>query len=353
MGLGVSIAVDGNVDAELSDAATVEVHERMGRTTTFRLTYPVDIDGGDLPLLTDERLGPGSKVAVLVPLGDKTHCLVQGPVCAQRIHLMHGGAGSYVEVEGSDSSVTMDREDNATVWDSTSDSDAVSTLIGQYEMDADVDDTAGVRDEDKHALVQRSTDLAFIRRLASRNGFIFWVTADSNGTETAHFKAPPFDQDPGQTLTINLDQPSLASIELHWDVERATSALADQLDLNDLSDIDGDIEDSSLAALGSDTLADITGDTRSAHLAVPVDDSGDLQARGQALLAESTAFVVANTETTVAALNDIVRAHTVVRLDGLGTRHSGSYFVSSVRHVITAEQHRMELELLRNAWGTS
>ena len=46
-----------------------------------------------------------------------------------------------------------------------------------------------------------------------------------------------------------------------------------------------------------------------------------------------------------------MRAHTVVELQGAGIRHSGKYFVGGVRHTIDADRHRMELELLRNAWG--
>ncbi len=46
-----------------------------------------------------------------------------------------------------------------------------------------------------------------------------------------------------------------------------------------------------------------------------------------------------------------MRAHTVVEVNGAGTRHSGKYFVAGVRHTIDSESYLMELELLRNAWG--
>lgn len=353
MGLGVTVAVNGTADDQLSGAAEVEVHERMGRTTTFRLTYALDIAGGDLPLLTDSRLDPGSILSVLVPWNDATICLVKGPVHAQRVRVVHGGAGSQLDVEGGDTTLRMDREDRARVWDSEHDSDAVSTIVGQYGLTADVTDTQGTRSEEKHALVQRSSDLAFVRRLADRNGSLFWVTADGEGNETAHFKPAPFDGEPAKTLNINLDPPAFATLDLSWDVERATSTLAAQVDLSDLGDIDGAVEKSSLALLGAQGLATITGDTRDMHLAAPVDDAGDLQARGQGALTDSTAFVSATGETTLAALGHIARAHTVVKLDGLGTRHSGKYFVASVTHTITDQEHRMRLQLIRNAWGAA
>ena len=44
-------------------------------------------------------------------------------------------------------------------------------------------------------------------------------------------------------------------------------------------------------------------------------------------------------------------AFDLLELDGAGSRHSGNYLVAGVRHTIDAGGHRMELELLRNAWG--
>ena len=35
---------------------------------------------------------------------------------------------------------------------------------------------------------------------------------------------------------------------------------------------------------------------------------------------------------------------------GAGGRHSGKYFVASVKHTIDGAEHRMAAELLRNAW---
>lgn len=353
MPLGVTVAVDGSADDELSAASAIEVQERMGETTTFRLRYPLNIDDKDFPLLTDDRVKPGAVLSILVPSGDEMISLVKGPVRVQRCHFVHGGAGSYVDVEGGDTSITMDREDQAKVWDSDLDSDAVSTIISDYSLDDDVDSTDGHHDEDKHTLVQRSSDLAFVRRLARRNGFLFWITSDKDGNETAHFKKPPFDADPELTLTINLDSPSMETLDLDWDVERPTTALATELDLNDLSSIDGEVDEGgSLALLGASSLSDITGDTRSVHLRAAVDDSGDLQARGQGALLEATTFIHATCRTTVGVVSAPVRAHTVVKLDGIGSRHSGKYFVAGVRHTINELEYRMDIELLRNAWGS-
>jgi hypothetical protein len=353
MGLGIAIEVGGTADADLANATWVEVNERMGETTTYRIRYDFDVSDGDFPLLADGRIDAGSELSVVEPVGGDNNCLVKGPVTAHQIHIAHGGTGSWVDVHGADTSVTMDRESKATLWTDVSDSDAVQSILSNYGLTPDADDTDAQHMEDKHALVQRDTDLQFVRRLARRNGFLFWITCDGDGNETAHFKRPPLDGDDGPDLIINLDSNNLQWFELEWDVERPTSAAAADVDLSDESDIDGSVEQSPLDPLGAQALSDIVTDTRSVHLIAPVDDAGDLQSRSEGALIDAGWFIRARCETTLTALQQLVRAHTVVNVRGLGSRHSGKYFVAAVKHTIDEAEHRMEIELVRNAWESA
>jgi hypothetical protein len=349
----LAIKVGDTADAQLALASVVEVLERMGEPTTFRMRYEVDITSGDLPLLKDGRLDPGSVIQVLSVIDGIADCLVKGPVHAQQIRLLHGGTGSYLDVLGTDTSVVMDREVKAKVWDSVRDSDVFDQIVAPYGLAPDAQDTPAVHAEAKHTLVQHDSDLRFVRRLARRNGCLFWLTADALGVETAHFRRPPLDGAPSAKLAINLDPPNLNALDISWDVERPSSAVGWALDLGDKSQIDGSVTRSPQKLLGDKSLADTTGDTRSVLIAAPVDDAGDLKSRGEAALVESDFFVTVAGETTVHALGAVLRTHTMVQLQGTGTRHSGPYFVSSVRHLIDATTHRMEFELVRNGWGAA
>lgn len=351
MGLGIAIAVSGLPDPELADASWVEVYERMGETTTYRLRYDIDISEGDLPMLVNDRIGPGSTLSVIAPVDGRINCLVKGPVTGQQIHLKHGGAGSFVEVSGADTSITMDRETKTTLWSDLTDSAAVTMILGQYGYIPDVDSTSAGHFELKHTLLQRDTDLRFVQRLARRNGFLFWTTCNALGIETAHFKRPPVDGDSVSDIVINLETNTVGELDIHWDAERPTSVVAAQLDLGDKSDIDGAVDKSPLKSLGAQALNEIASEARSVHIAAPVDDAGDLQSRGEGALIEAGWFIRATCQTTTHALNAVIRAHTLVNLRGAGSRFSGKYFVSGVRHTIDAVGHRMDLELVRNGWG--
>src|SRR5262249_33579702 len=155
--------------------------------------------------------------------------------------------------------IKLDREDKAVAWSDVTDSSAVSEILSQAGLTADVDSTDASHVETKHTLIQRETDLAFLRRLARRNGNLLWITCDESGEETAHFKRPPLDKQAECDLIINLTDPrsNITSLEISWDVERPTKADAAELDLNSKSEIDGSVENSPLTALGGTGLADI------------------------------------------------------------------------------------------------
>jgi len=353
MASGFSLLFNDQPNETLGNAALVEVHERIGETTFFRLRYPLDIADGDLPLLKEEALSAGAKIAVMVPVDAGVVCLVKGMVRGQEFHLEHGGEGSLLDVVGGDSTLAMDREDKALLWPDLTDSDAVSTIVAQYGFTPDVETTSTGHLEAKHALVQRDTDLAFVRRLAARNGFLFWLTCDvASGAETAHFKPAPFDDEPSAELVLNLSDPpaNVSGLSVTWDVEAPAGASAAQIDLNSLDTLDGSMDSSDRAALASQRFSALGTSPRSLHLAVPVDDSGDLQARSLGALAEAELFIRASGQTTAQSLGKVLRAHTIVKLRGAGSRHSGNWLCSSVKHLIGAVEHRMEFELVRNGW---
>ena len=351
MGLGAAITVDGQTDVELAEAAAVEVYEQIGEPATFALHYPVSIEEADLPRLIDSRLDPGKEIAIYVPVASGAECLIKGPVHAQQIHFEHGGAGSTVAVIGSDSSIMMDRETRTVQWADVTDDAAVSTILGNYSYTPDLESTNGSHSEAQHTLIQRDSDLRFVRRLAARNGFFFWVTCDANGVEAAHFKRIVLDGEPAAKLVINIDPPNLQSLDISWDVERPTSVIGAQLDLGTLENIDGAVPQTPLTILGTQSLSAIASDTRSVHILAPADDAGALQARGEGALVESDWFIRATCTTSLHELGGLVRSHTVVELQGVGTRYSGYYLVAAVHHRIDAAKHQMDVTLLKNGWG--
>ena len=352
MARGVAIRVNGAPDETATAATAVNITECVGQPTYFTLEYPFDTADGDFPLLKEGRLGPGSELAVFVSTGGTSECLAKGPVYGQKIHFSHGGSGSTLSVQGGDSLVKLDRENKAVAWADLTDSSAVSSILSQAGLAADVETTQAGHLESKHTLIQRETDLSFIRRLARRNGFHFWITCDESGVETAHFKRPALDGAPACDLVINLTdpRPNVTSLDISWDLERPTQTDSTELDLNSKSDITGAVQQSPLTPLGGVGFSQIASEPRTAHVSAPVDDSADLQARSEGTLIDASFFLRASGSTTASVLGKVLRSHTLVNVRGAGTRHSGVWFCSRVRHSIDADEHRMDFDLIRNGW---
>ena len=352
MSLGVALSLDGIADPSLGTPDTIDVVEAVCEPASYRLRFPVQISEGDLPMLTDARFAQGSDLGVIVPAGDSKALLVRGPVVGQHAVIVQGGGGSTVDVIGADQSIRMSRENKAALWADQTDSAAVLAVLGNYGFTPDVSTTSTLHAELKHALVQRESDLDFIWRLARRNGFWFWLSFDATtGLATAHFKRPPADAEPALELRINVPQPNIDQVSLDFNVERAVSVSLSQLDLSSKEDIDGSAERSPLTGLAAKALADIATETRKQHFAVPVDDAGDLTARGEAALIDHGWFVEARVQAKASLLKNVIRAHTVVKLTGLGSRHSGNYLVARVAHHIDAADHTMTADLIRNGWN--
>jgi len=79
MAQSVTIRVNGSTDATVAAATLVQVTERVGQSTQYRIEYSLDIAEGDFPLLKG-KLGPRAELEVLSVTDDATECLVKGPI---------------------------------------------------------------------------------------------------------------------------------------------------------------------------------------------------------------------------------------------------------------------------------
>lgn len=351
MSLGAAVLQNGLPDPTLPIPGSVQVVESLHRPTTYRLRYEFNSADGDFPLLVEDRLGPESELAVMVMVDTTPKFLVNGPVTRQEITVLNGGQGSTLDVIGGDPSIAMDREDKAKVWSNVTDSLAVTAVLADYKLAPDVTPTTTLHTELKHVLVQRETDLRFVRRLARRNGFWFWITSEAPGIDVGHFKRPDFAGPPDVELKLNVGEPNVDKVTLEWDTERPVQASLKQLNLSDKSVIDGSVRRSPLSGLAEKALADVITKCRQTHLVVPVDDAGDLTARAEAVLIDAGWFVSARVSVRLSVLKKLVRTHMLARLIGLGSRHSGTYVVSQVIHDIDPNEHLMTIDLARNGWN--
>lgn len=353
MPLGCEVLPHGVPDPSMPQPARVEVVEAVGASTTYRLFYDFHIEGGDLPLLNEARLGPEAEIALRVPDGDALAVLVRGPVTQQRISIVTGGEGSVLEVIGADLTVELAREHKVNVWPSVTDAAAITELLSAAGLVPKVNlPSTVVHVETKSALVQREPDLHLIRRLARRNGCWLWLEYDPVAAiATARVERPPVDALPAVQLHLAGATRNIEQATIEWDIERVVATDALSRDVFGATDMDGATERSPLSPLAGLALADIATKPRRARLTMPVDDAGDLMVRSEAALIEQGWFVSVALRVSARVLKQVVRAHSVVELTGAGARHSGKYMVARVAHRIDDDDHWMDVALVRNGWN--
>jgi len=347
-------------DKLLTQLSELEVEENADMPGAIQLRLPVDAtDDGDLSFVSDTRFAPFVNIAVVAtPGGGDPQCIFDGYVLSHKLHLETGTTNSTLEVWGQDASWLMNLEEKTREWTDVTDAAVAASVFGAYGVSPSPDNSADdspSHTEDGHTLMQRATDIQFLRMLAGRNGKLCRVAcADKPGQRTGYFAKPKLDGDPVATLTLNdPDAWNVTALNIEWDATRPTAVSARQVLFNDDSQggVSGDASDSGLALIDQRGLAEFTGKAMTVILTAPVDDGGELTMRARALLRESGWFVRCEGEADTARLNAVLRVNTIVEIGGLGTLHSGKYYVWSVRHSISAESHRMKFVLLRNAVG--
>jgi phage protein D len=390
--LGSSYQITFNGQAATPDfynaVAKLEVEENMDLPGAMQINLPVSRSAsGDLTYVSDSTLQPMVNVAVVIypptgglangPDGDAAtsiagaaggaaaagsgpQCIFDGYILSHKLHLESGTTNSTLTVWGQDASWLMNLTENVKEWVDVTDADAANAIFGDYGItpdDGNTDDDSPSHTEDGHTLMQRASDIQFLRNLARRNGKICRIAcADQPGVRTGYFASPSLDGDPVATLSItDPTNWTVNALDLEWDVSRPSSVIARQALFTD-SDPDGaiaDTSDSGLPLLSDQGLADFSDDSMTVVLTAPVDDAGELSLRAQSLLREAGWFVRCEGESDLARLGTVLRVGSIVALQGAGAVHSGNYLVWSVRHSIGPVDHTMKFVLVRNAVGAA
>jgi len=369
-------------DADLySSIVTLEVEESMDLPAALQLKLPVSrTASGEYTYLSDGRYQPLANLSIIAAPGSggaaatldgvqdavasafgaspAAQCIFDGYALSHKIHLEGGTTNSTLTVWGQDVSWLMNLTEKIREWVNVTDAAVANRIFSDYSIVPDPQNVADVspsHPESGHSLMQRGSDIQFLRSLARRNGKICRIAcANKPGVRIGYFATPRLDGNPDVTLTLtDVQNWTVSAIDLEWDATRPTAVVARQALFSDADakGVAADTSDSGLPALSDRTLADFTGQAMTVLLAAPVDDAGELTLRAQGLLREASWFVRCEGETDVERLGLVLRAGMIVAIAGIGALHSGRYLVWTVRHTITADAHTMKFTLVRNAVG--
>jgi len=251
---------------------------------------------------------------------------------------------SQLTIKALDRTLEMDAEEKVVAWPGTSDSGIAEAIFGAYGFRPQVEATPAAPDPDVHVVIQRATDWGFLRSLAAKWGYAVYLESEL-GRTTGHFH--PLDPlaDPAGELLLGFGgQAGSVRVEAQLTAgQRVKAARIPPLsDAVEQGDATGDDE-----AQGERTLAG-----QATLLLSPADLEGEIEALAATTgLARRTAYGLRLAVEVDAAQAGMVRARRTVLVKGLGSALSGPYLVERVRHQIELTEHRLQLDLVRNAFG--
>jgi len=362
---------------------SLTVEENTGTANTFHLQIALRLqDDGSWTYLDDDRLalfnavtiqvgftdGGGLAAAVGSLLGggdsnDGLKTVFDGYITNVDVDLGSEPDNAFIKVSGMDTSVMMSLEEKIATWLNMADSDIVQQIVGAYGVAVQADTTTTVHQEDDTTIVQRGTDIQFVRDLAQKNGMEFYFETDDTGIVNAYFRAPQLSDTPQPDLAIQFgDQSNLKSFSAHMSGQRPLNVKAAQMDVTANSANTAQVSDTQLTKLGDkDANALIGGPLGSlvtpkdaiAQMLVlgpPTSDATEMQTIVQAVRDEAGWLIAAHGEINSDAYQSVLRPHRLVLVKGAGTTYSGKYYVTKVIHEMNHEgDYIQRFEARRNA----
>jgi len=340
------VQIDGETlsSDDLGAIAEIQVEEASDLADAATLVANLTPDGtGDWTSVLDPLLDPTTPLVIQVSRGDASYRFEGKPVQASWTVAAEGS--SQISVQAQDRTLELDAEEKVVAWPGTQDSAIAESILSSYGFTPQVETTTDSPDPDVHIVLQRGSDLAFLRALAAKWGFAMFLEA-TEAEIIGHFE--PIDPlaDPQGELALGFGDDAQhvdASVNLKEGQRVKVSRIPALSDSAQDADESGDDQKQGATSLAAQTTV----------LLAPSDVSGELDptSTAQALARKSAFAAELHLEIDADSSDLLLRARKPVLVKGLGTLLSGSYLVRRVRHIVTIDRHRQQVTLVRNALG--
>ena len=357
-----TLSIDGTPASQdlLQALQQIEVEDHATMADMLRLRVVIGVKGGcsGWSFVDDGVFSRLSHIKILVSVGSaRAETLMNAYVTETSANFANQPGASVLNVVAMDPTVLMNLEEKVKPWPNMADSDVANRIFSSpdYKFTPIVDATRWTRQENHETLMQRGTDIQFLQQLAQRNGYECYVeTNGQTGAVEGHFHAQRLNDPPQGVLSVNMrDATNVNSFNASFDMLRPTTAQATNLDVESRDDQQSQVGNPRQSTLGRTTALGGQQQRRVLPSGTGLARTGELQAYAQALVDQSALAITAQGELNSVAYGGILRAKRPVMVRGAGQQFSGTYYVESVHHVLTADSYRQNFTLRRNALGLS
>lgn len=321
----------------LNSLLKVEVTSGDENGDGFQLTFGLGKDKSmDYGLLQSGVFEPFTRVIIGVILGVTPEVLIDAVVAHHQILPGNEPGTSELVITGKDVSQMLDLEEKNEKYENQPDSLIVMQLIGsymQYGLVPEVTPTSDVPIMIERIPRQHETDLKFIKRMAKRNGFVFYIEPLTFGVNMAHWGPENRLGVPQPALTMNMGSwTNITSLRLSQDTLLPVGAKGAFVEpITKIS-----IPIPSLPSLRVPPLAANSVDAKRALILRNTANENPVKAATNSVATVTCApeAVTGEGELDTLRYGYVLRARKLIGVRGIGTSYSGNYYVRSVKHII-------------------
>lgn len=332
------------------DIVSIEVEDDEDLAGVFNIRLAIQLQkDGTWTWVDDERLNPWNRMSISAGFADNVVEVISGYITQIRPCFDDELSQCYLDVKGMDNSVLMSTEEKLKDWPNRKDSDIASEIFTGYGLNTKVEDTEIVHEETVSTIIQRETDIQFLKRLAQRNGFECFVC-----NNTGYFRPPQLIGSTQKVLAIQFGPESNLS---HFTVEvnalNPTHVEMHRLDLLTREDRDVTVETPQQTRLGlngaSELYAAGVKPAKTFLKNTMVNGQPAMQALCQGLYHDAEWMVHGEGEIVGSFYQDVLKARELVTIKGIGKTYSGVYYVTKVKHAFTDKGYSQSFSVKRNA----
>lgn len=339
--------------ADVVDAVEqIDIERSLEKADVLRLRLGVALsDEGDRWVIADDGIFDRlTSIRLMLTLGLGLPIVVfDGHVAETELQFSEEPGASSLTVVALDITASMNLDERIREWPNMPDSAIAALIFGEYALVPVVDFTQPVRTQVDTTVIQRDTDIRFLRHLAHRNGFDLYVKPTPlPGVVEGHFHRPLLDLPPQGVLSVNFGElTNVRSFRVRRQMFRPAMADARGVDAKTVQKQAASASTAENTELGRESF--FTSARTVAVRGQGLSQTGELQTFAQASADRSAWAITVEGELETAVYGDALEVGQTVLVRGAGPTHSGTYFVERVHHLIDGETYTQQFTLRRNA----
>ncbi len=283
----------------------------------------------DYRVFQDPLLRAGNRVILVAFFGMSPQVLMDGLITQQQLDPRGGPGAGRLTLQGEDLTLLMDQEATVRLHSQQNDPGIVATILGKYKrwgIHAQVEHPFQTEtpSRDQRIPTQRDTDLKWLRFLAKRHGFVFFLEPGPEpGRSIAYWGPPVREQVKQKPLRVHMGPDSNAEIYFHQDALAPIRVTGRVWDSNRSCGVSVAAEPQGVAPMRT-RLLEPRGDSLA---------QAEARARGE-VKAATRQYLRATGTLDASRYLALLRVHARVEVQGAGSKHNGLYDVMRVVHTI-------------------